>query len=153
MYSDKVVESQAIPRRLSMSVLEVDPDYVRLDISMADGDFAGRVEIFESLEVAGALAAALRGFPRTPDDRREIVLGSFDAATAGGGIKLLFRCVDRSGHAVVDGELEDQPGDGTPRRSVVLRMTIAPPAIDAFVAEMSTWSPRAGDQRILPGAA
>jgi hypothetical protein len=136
-----------------MSVLEVDPDYLRLDISMADGDFAGRVEVFESLDLPTTLAAELRGFPQTADDRREIVLGSFDPAMVGGGIQLRFRCVDRAGHAVIDAELQDQPGDATPQRSVVLRMIIAPPAIDSFVAEMTTWSPKAGDQRILHGGA
>jgi hypothetical protein len=136
---------------MSISVLEIDPDYLRLDISIADGDFAGRVEVFESLDLPATLADALRGFPRTPDDRREIVLGSFDPAVAGGGIRLLFRCVDRSGHAVVDAELEDQSWDGA--RSVKVRMAAEPPAIDAFVLEMTAWSPKDGEQRILHGAA
>jgi hypothetical protein len=153
MYSNQVVAPHTIPCRLSMSILEVDPDYLRLDISVADGDFAGRAEIFESLELPTTLAAALQGFPRTADDRREIVLGSFDPSMAGGGIKLVFRCVDRSGHAVLDAELEDQPWNDAPRRSVVLRMAVTPPAIDSFVAEMSSWSPQAGEQRVLHGAA
>src|SRR5690242_8929898 len=140
MYANQVVAPHTIPCRMSISVLEVDPDYLRLDIAMADGEFAGRAEIFESLELPSTLAAALQGFPRTADDRREIVLGTFDPSTGGGGLKLLFRCVDRAGHAVVDAELEDQPWDGAPRRSVVLRMAIAPPAIDSFVADMSAWS-------------
>ena len=140
-----------IPRRVLIAVTDIDPDYLRLDISIADGDFAGRVDVYEDPELPRTLSEALRGFPRSPADRREVVLGSFDPKMAGGGVRLVFRCLDRSGHAVVDAELEDQPMDGTPRRSVVLRMPVAPPAIDAFVAELSTWSPQLGDQRLLPG--
>jgi hypothetical protein len=41
--------------------------------------------------------------------------------------------------------------NGIPRRSVVLRMPVAAPAIDKFVAELTTWSPQPGDQRVLSG--
>ncbi len=102
-----------IPCRISISVREVDPDYLRLDISMADGDFAGRADVYEGLDFPEILARSLEGFPRTPDDRREIVIGSFDPSHAGGAIKLVLRCINRAGHAVVDAELENVPMDGT----------------------------------------
>lgn len=135
-----------------MVVADIDPDYLRLDISIADGDFAGRVDVYEDPELPKTLAETLRGFPRSPADRREIVLGSFDPRVAGGGVRLIFRCVDRSGHAIVEAELEDQPMDGTPQRSVQLRMPVVAPAIDTFVAELSAWSPKLGDRRQLSGA-
>jgi hypothetical protein len=141
-----------LPCRLVMTVTDVDPDYVRLDISIADGDFAGRVDVYEDPALPKTLAEALRGFPRSPADRREIVLGSFDPRVAGGGLRLIFRCIDRSGHAIVEAELEDQPMDGTAPRSVQLQMPVDAPAIDTFVAELHTWSPQRGDRRLLAGA-
>jgi hypothetical protein len=58
-HTDRVT---AIPSRLLMEVTEIDPDYLRLDISIADGDFAGRVDVYEDPELPTTLAAAFRGF-------------------------------------------------------------------------------------------
>lgn len=120
---------------------------------MADGAFAGRVDVYESPDLAATLAAELRGFPRSPTDRREVVLGSFDPTAAGGGLRLVFRCLDRSGHAVVEAELEDQPMDGSAPRSVRLRMPVDAPAIDAFVMDLSSWSAKVASGVTLRGAA
>lgn len=150
---DERIATLNIPCGLVLAVTDVDPDYVRLDVSMADGAFAGRVDVYESPDLAATLATELRGFPQSPTDRREIVLGSFDRAAAGGGIRLVFRCLDRSGHAVVEAELEDQPMDGSAPRSVRLRMPVDAPAIDAFVADLNGWSAKVASEMVLRGAA
>lgn len=153
MYLDQKITTLNIPCCLLLAVTDVDPDYVRLDISMADGTFAGRVDVYERPGLAATLAAELNGFPRSPTDRREVVLGSFDPAVAGGGLRLVFRCLDRSGHAIVEAELEDQPMDGSAPRFARLRMPVDATAIDSFVADLSGWSAMVGGGVILRGVA
>jgi len=143
--------SHPLPNRLSLMVLEIDPDYLRLEIIMADGAFGGRVDVYEQPDLPDVLAVLLRGFPVSPADQREVTLGSFDPSHAGGGIRLVFRCTDRAGHAIVDAELEDSPSDGGPVRSVRLAMTVEPSAIDTFVGQLSGWTPAVGERRSLLG--
>lgn len=64
------------------------------------------------------------GFPRSPSDSREIVLGSFNSTHAGGGVRMTFSCVRLAGHATVSAETEDQPMDGSTTRRVSLRMPV-----------------------------
>ena len=69
----------AVPRALKFAVSDVDPDYVRLDITAADGYFAGFTEVYGGMDLIADVASRLDGFPSYPNDRREILLGSQDA--------------------------------------------------------------------------
>jgi hypothetical protein len=61
-----------IPYALVLTVRDVDPDYLLVEV------LAGSAEVYEGVDLATSLAAQLAGFPRAPSDQRDFVLGSFD---------------------------------------------------------------------------
>jgi hypothetical protein len=147
-----VSESIAIPSRIMLSVSEVDPDYVRFDISAGDGRFAGTTEFFASADLPKELAAAMDGFPASPDDRRHIEFGSRDMRAAGGWVSLTGECVDRAAHAVLRVELHDKyAAKGlTPRMSQIY-LAVDPPEIDSFVRALRSWDCSLGSTVTLSG--
>lgn len=147
-----MTELLSLPRALVMVVRELDPDYVLIDIIASDGGFAGSASVYERHDVAETVRAQLIGFPRSPTDSREIVLGSFNPIHAGGGVRMVFSCVNLAGHTTVAVEIEDQPRDGRTTRSVSLRMPVEAIAIDAFVTQLQRWSAELGETATLQGA-
>lgn len=143
----------SIPCGLVLVVRDVDPDYLLVAVRAGDGDFAGTAEVYENLDLARTLAADLKGFPRSPADEREVVLGSFDAKHAGGALRLRLFCVDLAGHARANLHLVDQPLTGEPPRTVEFLIPIEARALDAFVAALGQWGPRVGDAAVCVGAA
>jgi len=148
------VPEPLIPRLLSLGVSDVDPDYVRLDVTAADGQFAGYTEIFGGLSTIADLASHLDGFPRSADDRREIRLGSLSPTAAGGWVRLLCRCIDRAGHAVIEIELTNKyTADRSAPRTAQVHLRVDPPAIDDFVRALRAWDGALGSEVTLRGAA
>ncbi len=80
-------------------VLWHDNDVIELCVSGWNGAFGGSAEIYEGIGDLQDVAAQLRGFPKSPADTREVVLGSIDRKYAGGGMRMRFHCVDGAGHA------------------------------------------------------
>jgi len=148
------VNESIIPRLLSLGVTDLDPDYVRLDVTAADGVFAGFTEVYESLDSLVELAAQLEGFPSSPADRRDIMLGSRDPKAAGGWVSLLCRCVDRSGHPMIEIELSDKySAFGLSPRTAHMHLRVEAPAVDEFVETLRNWSAALGSKVTLRGVA
>jgi hypothetical protein len=68
---DESTKPFLIPCGLVMSVTDVDPDYLRIDISLGDGAFAGQAELYESPELPFTLAAQPASDPITSTHGRE----------------------------------------------------------------------------------
>jgi len=105
-------------------------------VSAWNGRFGGTAEIYEAIGDLEETAAQLRGFPRSPSDRREITFGNFDPKCAGGGVNLRFHCIDRAGHAWVQAKIDSNYVSGGTVQTVLLAMPVEPAAIDTFVQEL-----------------
>jgi hypothetical protein len=146
-----MVEPEAIPRRLVLSVVDDDPDYLLLEVSVADGAFAGSTRVYESRDVAAELRSALAGFPRKNDDRREVVLGSFGPTYAGGAVRLVFRTINRAGHCVLEAELEDEPTTVGSPRTVTIRLPVDSASLDSFLQSLGRITPMGAGTAVLHG--
>lgn len=110
-----------------------DKDLVEVRVSAWNGAFGGTSDIYVGngeLEEAGA---KLSGFPRNLTDTREILLGSFDQHFVRGGVRLQFYCVDQSGHAYVDSQIESDSHFHRTIQSVLVSLPIEAAAVDRFV--------------------
>jgi len=147
------VPNDRIPNRVELRVIDVDADYSLLAISAADGQFAGATEIYGAEVAAVELAAALEGFPRSPTDVREVILGSRDEGVAGGWVQFTCRCFDRAGHPVIEVELYDKYAAlGLGPRTAHVHVRVEAPAVDAFVRTLRTWRFDIGSAVTLCGA-
>ena len=136
-----------IPSGFNIRVTDVDPDYIRYRVSVSDGQFAGSAEIFGGPELPATIADAMRGFPSSPADTREIVLGSSDPRAAGGWVKIGCNCTDRAGHSMLDFELHDK--EERPR-SVSVFLKVVASEIDDTVDALDHWRPELGSSISLP---
>jgi hypothetical protein len=94
-------------RGLAITIVDVDPDYLGVDIRAANDRFAGSARIYAGLTELGEFANRIAGFPTNPVDERNFAFGSRDRGFAGGYCGLRFRCVDCAGHARVEVTLQD----------------------------------------------
>ena len=115
-----------------------DRDVIQLCVSAWNGTFGGTAEIYEAIGDLEKAAAKLRGFPRSPSDRREITFGNFDRKCAGGGVKMRFHCIDNAGHAWVETIIDSNHESGGTLQTVLLSMALEATAIDTFVQELCT---------------
>jgi len=96
-----------MPPGLTITVVDRDIDYIGIEIRATSGRFAGSTWIYADLDDLSRLADAIKGFPKSANDERTFTFGSRDPATAGGYASLTFRCVDASGHSVLEIAFED----------------------------------------------
>lgn len=113
-----------------------DNDVLNLRVSAWNGSFRGIAEIYEGIGDLEAAASNLNGFPKNPNDKREIIFGNFDRNFAAGGIKLRFHCVDGAGHAFVEATIDACYETGGTIQNVVLAMPVEAAAVDEFVREL-----------------
>lgn len=131
-----MTEARATPG-LTLEILWLDDEAIEVRLRAANGRFSGTVECYAPHTAPRDLAATIEGFPRSAGDRREFVLGTFDAGFAGGGCRLALRCRDRSAHAVAEIELRAHAQkDGTVPESAEFAFPVEAGAIDQFVAEL-----------------
>src|SRR4051794_37931767 len=95
-----------MPVGVQLKVVEADDDYLKLQISVGNGQFAGTTEVYAGLSKLDEFAQELAGFPRAPSDGREVNFGDFGSNSAGGAVFLRFYCADQAGHSYVDIKLE-----------------------------------------------
>ena len=119
-------------------VIWYDNDVVQLCVSAWNGAFGGAADIYEAIGDLEEAAAQLRGFPRTPSDRREVIFGNFDRKCAGGGVNMRFHCIDRAGHAYVEATIDSNHESGGTVQTALLSMPVEVAAIDEFVQELHT---------------
>jgi hypothetical protein len=142
-----------IPNGVTLTVVAVDEEYMLLSFAAADGQFAGSTELY-GREHAQDLAAALRDFPRSPNDRRQLRLGSTDPRVADGFVEIDALCLDRAGNAALEIAITDKAVRSSLKgRQVRVHLAVEPPAIDVFVAALLSWSFEAGSSVVLRGAA
>ncbi len=92
---------------LRIKVVDPDDDYLGVDIQAANPRYDGSARIFAGLHELSAFANQIGGFPASIQDERVYEFGSRDRSIAGGYCKLHLRCVDRTGHAVIEIVIED----------------------------------------------
>jgi hypothetical protein len=92
---------------LSITIVDVDPDYLGIDIRAGNDRFAGSARIYAGLTELGEFADCIAGFPTSSTDTRNYEFGSRDRGFAGGYCGLSFRCTDSVGHARVEVSLRD----------------------------------------------
>jgi hypothetical protein len=130
-----------------------DDDVIELLVRASNGRFAGMAELYVSHDELPRLADALRGFPASPCDHRELQLGTFDANHAGGGVRLRFWCKDRAGHALVEVSLrtDGRYHFGRPEMAELV-IPVEPYAIDRFVQHLGHLEVTCGASARLQGA-
>lgn len=131
-------------------VVEDDPDYLLVRITVNNGEFSGSIEAYMSPESPAEIASQMNGFPLAPSDTREIVFGSFGARTAGGGAKLKFFCSDRSGHAWVETIFEAGNAIVGVVQTALIITPIEATGVDSFVHQLSKLAPTVNRTAWLP---
>lgn len=137
---------------IEITILWFDDDLVDVLIRGNTGNFAGVAYIFVGHEDIARLAEGFRGFPISSDDRREIVLGSFNDHYSGGGARFLLR-TDTPGHVMIELRLRaDSQVELGPVETVDLVVPVEAAAIDRFVAVLESMPIAPGTSAYLPHA-
>jgi len=92
---------------LEIRVVDVDDDYLGINIAASSDRFSGSARIFAGLTELSAFASAMTGFPSSASDRRSYEFGARGSGYAGGFVQLAFHCQDGAGHAALTIAIED----------------------------------------------
>ena len=139
---------------VSISIVYTDEHLLELRVQAGNEAFAGQANVYADSEIARQFANLLRGFPVSSSDTREIELGTFDDAYAGGGASFRFYCVDSVGHAMVEVRLRTDPRLGVGVSDVAtIHFPVQASLIDSFVGELEQMAPEVGQTAVLEGAA
>lgn len=122
---------------LQFQIIYRDHDLVEVRVSVWNGAFGGSGDVYVNTGELAELATRLHGFPSTPSDSRDLMLGAFGHESAGAGLRMKFHCVDGAGRAYVEAEVQSGDDIAGTRQSVVLSLPIEASAIDEFVDELS----------------
>jgi hypothetical protein len=139
---------------LSIKFLWHDTDVVEVTISASNGAFGGSGAAYINRDDPRNAAAILDGFPRTPDDKRDLRFGTMDPQFAGGGATLRFFCIDGSGHSVVEVHIAAgaEPISNRwcrPAQSAHFFADVEAAAIDNFVRELNAFDPYESGSALL----
>jgi hypothetical protein len=131
---------------LTIKFLWHDTDVVEVSIAASNGEFSGVSRAYIDRDDPRIAASTLEGFPKRPDDIREVSFGTLDPQFAGGGAQLRFLCKDSSGHAVVEIRIacEAEPESNRlsrPTQSAHFYADVEAAAIDDFVRELKAFDP------------
>jgi len=111
-----------------------DDDLVKVRIWTGNGRFSGEADVYLAVGQLATLAEQLRGFPTQLADTRELVWGTFDLDSAGGGVSMKFYCVDSGGHAKVDVRIKSDTSGEV--QSARLFVPTEASAVDSFIREL-----------------
>src|SRR5437870_2902020 len=95
---------------LVIKIVDVDPDYLGIEIRAANARYSGSTMIYAGLTELSEFADQIAGFPTNSTDKRTFEFGSRDRNVAGGHCSLRFQCIDLIGHARVEVAIEDDAG-------------------------------------------
>jgi hypothetical protein len=121
-------------RGITVQAIYSDADLVQIVVSAWTGFFGGTTEIYCGWGVLEEAANKIQRFPSGPKDMREVILGTFDRKSAGGGVALRFHCVGGAGHAFVEGKIDSGYEAAGTIEGVVFSMPIEAAAVDIFAA-------------------
>lgn len=122
---------------LHLEVVWFDDDLLELRVHAANDRFCGVADCYVGCNFFAEVADALRGFPSSPDDHRDLVVGTFDPRLAGGGARIGLRCIDSAGHAVANVAVQTDTSTAAGHREATsLSFPVEPAAVDDFVAAL-----------------
>ena len=136
--------------QLSIELVWEDNDLEELLISAHNGRYCGTAKVYFGQGDIGLLAASIRGFPKTVS-QQETFEGS-----SGSVAKLVFRCIDGSGHPVVIVSLVecvDESARPSVMNRVELELRFEPYALDEFCRELELIARRESKRAVLRGIA
>jgi hypothetical protein len=125
-------------RGIYIEYIDIDRDYVRLRVTASNGMFSGSVAIYADISALSDAAVKLTGFPRKSLDQCMLEFGTFQAGYAGGGVRMIFKCIDGAGHIQLQLKMESDHNEDIPSQSVSLLLPIEAASIDTFVHELTT---------------
>jgi hypothetical protein len=117
-------------------VLWCDSDLIEIRINADNGRFGGVADCCGRSDAISRLAAVVRGFPSSTEDRREWVFGAVDSVSMESGVKLVLSCVNRSGHAMLGVFLRSDSQRGGVLETADFSIPIEPAALDHFAAAL-----------------
>ena len=121
---------------LRVDVIWRDEDIFRVRVSVWNGEFGGTAETDVAIGDLNEMAKRISGFPRSPADAREIVVGSFGREFAGGAARMRFYCADSAGHAYVEVKIESEFESAGVVQYAIISMPVEPAAVDSFVGDL-----------------
>ena len=134
---------------LKIKVVDPDEDYLGIDIQAANPRYAGSARTFAGLHELTQFANYIRGSPASVQDERVYEFGSRDRSIAGGYCKLWLRCVDHSGHPVIEVMIEDDE-QRCPSGHTELSIKVEAAGIDRFVERLFEIEREKSGQAVLP---
>jgi hypothetical protein len=120
---------------LLITVVDVDPEYLGIEIHAASGRFSGSTRIYAGLTELSEFAHRIAGFPTSSVDERNYEFGSRDRGMAGGYCSLRLRCIDSVGHAKVEVAIEDDE-DRHGLRSAEFSFPVVAADMDEFTTSL-----------------
>jgi hypothetical protein len=139
--------------QLSIELIWEDLHMEKLRISANNGSYCGVSEVYFSKGQAAELLKSIRAFPTTTAHIVSLDSGSEES---GAMARLVFSCIDGSGHSVVSVTLA-QPIDESARpgvkNRVELELAFEPASLDEFCQQLKAIATRASTTAILRGIA
>lgn len=136
--------------KLSIELIWEDVDLEELYITASNGEYCGSARVYFAQGDIAALAKTIQGFPKAVS-QVEVFEGGYDD---GPRAKLVFRCIDQLGHAVVRVSLAEFAYDNTQlliMNDVNLELRFEASALDQFCKELEAVGKRARKLAILRG--
>ena len=139
---------------IEIEVVWSDQDVIKCQFRCSNGRFSGVAEVYMSHDDLPGIVAALKGFPSSATDSRDLELGTFNPAHADGGVRLHCYCKDSVGHAVIEVKLR---GDACKSlgelESVALILPVEAASVDSFLTQVrAIEADRIGASAFLPMA-
>ncbi len=131
---------------LHITVVDVDPAFLRLEVRAASTRFAGTARIYAGLGQLDALASLLEGFPNARGDRRQFAFGDEE----NGHVALLFHCEEAAGSATVHVTLQDDDQFHDPA-AASFRFSVEPAEIDRFQVRLRALEQARSGEALLSG--
>ena len=128
-----------------------DSDLIQFCIAAWNGMFGGAADVNEAIGDLEEAAPKLRGFPRDPRDKRELIFGNFHCNRAGGGVRLKFHCIGGAGQSYVEATIDSKYESAGTIQTAILAMPVEAATIDVFVREPQSviaLAPRQAECRI-----
>ena len=137
--------------KLSIELLWEDVDVEEICVTASNGEYCGSAKVYVVQGDIAALAETLRGFPKAVSQMEVFEGGTDDGPRA----KLVFRCIDHLGHAVVSVSLAEVAYVNAPHLSIMndvnLEMRFEVSDLDRFCKELEAVGKRTRTLAILRG--
>ena len=140
--------------QLTVELVWEDSDLEELAIIADNGQYRGLATVYFGRGDAGAMANALRGFPKSLSQREIFSGGSEDGDNS--FAQLVFYCTDNVGHTAIDVTLSEclfHQGRRSKRNRVELLFRFEPGALDTFCHELDAIARRLQTRAVLAGIA